>query len=232
MNIPGIYKISSKIKPSREYYGSSQDVFGRLKMHLRDLRRGKHHSLKLQYHYNKYGEADLIFQMVLGCDIIDLIKTEQYFLDSYKPYFNILPNAGSHLGAKRSPESCKKCSLAKSGKNHHYFGKHLTDEHKRSLSESLKGHPSYTKGTQASDETKKKMSIAHKGHLTSNETKNKISISNNGKKRSKEFCQQCSERNKSRLIIKGGKESDEFKQKYREREALKQLKKHEILCMN
>ena len=209
MKISGIYKISSKVKPSREYFGSSQDIFGRLRMHLRDLRRGKHHSPKLQHHYNKYGEADLIFQMVLGCDVIDLIKTEQYFLDSYKPYFNILPNAGSHLGAKRSPESCKRCSLAKTGVNHHYYGKHLSDGHKKALSASLKGRTSYWKGKKLSEETKEKMSKARVGRSVSEETRTKISKINKGKKR-----------------------SDEFRQRCRERESKKRLKKLEEVCVN
>lgn len=40
------------------------------------------------------------------------------------------PNKGKH----HSKETRDKISIAKSGKNHHFFGKHFTEEHKRNLS--------------------------------------------------------------------------------------------------
>jgi group I intron endonuclease len=110
MKISGIYKIQSKIKPKRIYIGSAKNILIRWKLHLRSLRLNKHHSALLQRHYNKYSESDLLFSVLLGCDKEDLIKTEQYFLDSYQPYFNICKIAGSSLGRKHSEESKKKMS--------------------------------------------------------------------------------------------------------------------------
>lgn len=84
----GIYKIQSKKNPKRCYIGSSKNIKKRWHYHILDLRKNAHHSKKLQRHYNKYGESDLLFTILLGCDKEDLIKHEQYFIDAYKPYFN------------------------------------------------------------------------------------------------------------------------------------------------
>ena len=125
MKISGIYKIDSKLKPERIYIGSAISISNRWNQHLHYLRKNKHQSLKLQRHYNKYGESDLSFSVLLGCDKIDLIKTEQYFLDSYRPYFNSRIIANSQLGTKRSIEFRKKVSERNKG-NKNCLGVHRT----------------------------------------------------------------------------------------------------------
>jgi len=67
---------------------------------MSDLRFKRHSNIKLQNHYNKYGEIDLQFSILLGCNKEDLIKIEQYFIDIYNPLFNINLIAGSSLGRK------------------------------------------------------------------------------------------------------------------------------------
>jgi group I intron endonuclease len=101
MGVSGIYKIQSITKPERIYFGSAVNIKARWRSHLFDLRKNKHHSKKLQRHYDKYGKSDLMFSILLGCDKEDLIKIEQYFLDSYRPYFNNSLTAGNNLGLKR-----------------------------------------------------------------------------------------------------------------------------------
>jgi GIY-YIG catalytic domain. len=64
MNTSGIYKIESKLKPERIYIGSAINIGQRWRVHLSDLRKQKHHSKKLQNHYNKYGEVDLSFSIL------------------------------------------------------------------------------------------------------------------------------------------------------------------------
>lgn len=62
------------------------------------------------------------------------------------------------LGDKNSskrPEVREKLSKLKSGENHHFFGKHLTEEHKKKVSEG-------NKGKTFSDETIKKLSDSMK----------------------------------------------------------------------
>jgi group I intron endonuclease len=88
--ISGIYQIQSKIKPERIYIGGAVNIQKRWWSHLSTLRNNKHENSKLQNHFNKYGESDLQFSILLGCEKEDLIRVEQYFLDSYNPFFNIL----------------------------------------------------------------------------------------------------------------------------------------------
>ena len=156
----GIYKIQSKKFKDRCYIGSASDTKRRWVVHLCNLRKNKHHSPKLQRHYNKYGEGDLEFIVIVGCDKNDLLKHEQYFIDSFKPYFNICMQAGSKQGTKMPREVVLRLSQAKKGTK-------LTEEHKQKCSESLKGH-------KTSEETKRKIGIANsialKGKKQSPET--------------------------------------------------------------
>jgi group I intron endonuclease len=104
MNESGIYKIQSKIKPKRIYIGSAINIKNRWHSHKSDLRLNKHGNKRLQNHYNKYGEKDLQFSIIIGCLKESLIENEQFFMDCYNPFFNICRIAGSPLGTKRSDE--------------------------------------------------------------------------------------------------------------------------------
>jgi group I intron endonuclease len=182
MKISGIYKIESKIKPERIYIGSAVNIGKRWIMHLSHLRRNIHYSKKLQRHFNKYGEADLQFIILLGCNKEDLLNIEQYFLDSYKPYFNNCQFAYSRLGQKASDETRGKISEFNKGK--HSF-KH-SEEWNRNNAESRKGKfiawNKGIKGNHLSEETKKKMSKSRMGRIVSEETRMKISKANKGYK--------------------------------------------------
>ena len=130
MNISGIYQIKSGVNPTRIYIGSAINIDNRWKNHLKELRRNKHHSDKLQNHYNKYGEADLQFSVLLGCSKEGLIIIEQYFIDSYKPYFNICKTAGNTLGTHRklSNETRRRMSFARMGKKNPMYGEKRSKE--------------------------------------------------------------------------------------------------------
>jgi group I intron endonuclease len=141
MKQSGIYQIQSKVKPDRIYIGSAVDISKRWREHLNQLRVKKHHNSKLQRHYNKYGQSDLQFSILLFCDKKELIRNEQYFIDNYKPYFNILKIAYSALGYKHS-----KSTIAKQkqhlreihmGEKNPQYGKHLSDEAKRKAKETI-----------------------------------------------------------------------------------------------
>ncbi|HBE43698.1 MAG TPA: hypothetical protein DDW27_21390 [Bacteroidales bacterium] len=189
MKISGIYQIQSKRKPERIYIGSAVDIHKRWNLHLRDLRKNKHHSKKLQRHYDKYREADLYFSILLGCNKKDLIKTEQYFLDSYRPYFNSSLIAGSNLGFKfsekskekmrkpKSLEARRKMSEAKRGKPSLNKGKkypnwHQTEEAKNKISNGLKGKPK--------SETHRLKMVEIRNNITE-ETRNKMRVARLGK---------------------------------------------------
>ena len=105
INKPGIYVIKS-FTSERCYVGSAVDMRGRKNKHLSDLRKNRHHSIKLQRHFNKYGEADLFFDVLENINDVVLLKNvEQFFIDTINPYFNNYPTASSCLGCKHSEES-------------------------------------------------------------------------------------------------------------------------------
>lgn len=188
MNIVhGIYKIQSKIKPGRIYIGSSINIHNRWIDHLKELRSKKHHNGRIQNHYNKYGELDLQFSIIVGCDKENLISYEQFYIDSLNPFFNICKTAGSPLGCKQSDETKRKLSEINIGRKH-------TEETKRIIGEYSRNR----KRNPCTDETKLKISLANKGRKRgprSEEVKMKISKSHLG------VGHPCSEETKQKMRI-------------------------------
>jgi endogenous inhibitor of DNA gyrase (YacG/DUF329 family) len=112
------------------------------------------------------------------------------------------PNYGKHL----SEETRKKLSDANKGENSLNYGKHLSEETRKKISDANKGenHPNY--GKHWSDETKKKMSDAMKGENNPNY----------GKHLSEETKKKLSDANKgeNHPNYKGGISLKEFKDAY------------------
>ncbi len=146
MKISGIYKIQSILKPERCYIGSAVNLQNRKWDHWYHLKKGTHHSAKLQAHYNKYGRTDLVFSVLTYCDKVDLtpdergiIQLEQFYIDACNSWFNMCPTARSHLGLKYSQEVCDKMGLLHKGK------------------------PAWNKGLKATPQARLNQSKAHKG---------------------------------------------------------------------
>lgn len=173
MKISGIYKIQSKIKPEKIYIGSAIDIHSRWRCHLRMMKNNKHENAKLQNHYNKYGKNDFVFSILIGCDKQDLISTEQFYIDAYNPFFNICKKAGSSLGVKHGPEFSRKLSIAFKGQNHPNYGKHLSEETRRKISEAHKGQ-------KQTPEHKEKLAAIRRGKKRPQHEKEKISKSCKG----------------------------------------------------
>ncbi len=161
----GIYKIQSVCKPDRIYIGSAVDFERRKRRHLNMLRQQKHHSIKMQRHYNMYGENDLRFTLIHSCSIRELIEAEQFFLDSHKAYFNTCKVAGSlsRLGIPHSIETKEKIRV----------------NNKSSLPEVRLKKSLAAKGKKKSEEFKQKM----RGRKVSDETRRRLSEAQKGKKR-------------------------------------------------
>jgi group I intron endonuclease len=172
MGVTGIYKIQSKLIPDRIYIGSALDIKQRWRNHLSALRKNRHHSGKLQNHYNKYGESDLVFFIISVCSEIDLLTFEQFYLDSISPYFNILLKAGSPKGMIHSEETKNKISIklrgilrsseTKTRMSKGHSGKVYSEDSRRRMSKSHKGEKNGRFGVKVSDETKRRMSKNHK----------------------------------------------------------------------
>ncbi len=210
MSYCGIYTIQSRTNPKRVYIGNSANIDRRWRIHINDLKGNKHHSIKLQRHFNKYGLCDLMFNIICECDKINLISIEQFYIDACNPYFNCSPTAGSTLGTKRTPEQI----LRSMGRKHTEEAKHKMSESRRGKKQSLetieKGRLSRI-GRILSDETKAKIAKAHIGMKQSPESIEKTRKANLGRKNPHTLEQNL----KISLAQKGRKLTEEHKAKLR-----------------
>ncbi len=154
----GIYKIKNTIN-NKAYIGSAINIDLRWKEHLNDLKGNKHHSIKLQRAYSKYGKDVFSFEIIEECDITLLIIKEQEHINNFNTYhdgYNCTPTAGSRLGSTQSIKT------------------------KDKIRNKLKGRVSPRKGVKISDVTKKKMSKSHTGKVLSDTHIKNISESKKG----------------------------------------------------
>lgn len=168
MKISGIYKITNK-NNSKIYVGSSYNIYLRKSKHYSDLNKNKHHSIKLQRAWNKYGESVFDFEVIESCNVEDLINKEQYYIDNLKPFYNCSKIAGSPLGVKRTKQQIinysegKKLAYSKLSENdRRNYAKHLWGWNKgKKMSDSMRIKLSKTnierKAGKKLSEIKKKM---------------------------------------------------------------------------
>jgi group I intron endonuclease len=200
MKISGIYKIQSKIKPERIYIGSAVDMKSRWSGHKYGLKHQKHGNGRLQNHFNKYGESDLIFIIIEPCFPEFLTVREQYYIDTLKPFFNICKVAGSQLGMKHSDSAIFKIKEARAKQGNTRKGIPQLEGTRQILRELRKTQNPWPKGSHHSEETKRQFSIKRTG-VTQTEESNL--------KRSKTLKGRLSPR-------KGMKDSDETRKEKRE----------------
>lgn len=220
----GIYTIINKTNGQR-YIGQSKNVKTRLWQHKSLLKNNKHKyktgelSL-LQKAWNKYGEDAFEFKIVEFCEVDELNKREQYWIDFYKcnhakyrQGYNVTDGGeGSYSNQnvkgrihvhngdihkmiypdefeeyekqgfiKGLPpnvvEKVNQNKNVKCGEEHWSFGRKLSDEHKKKISEANKGKVGWMKDKQWDDEHKEKLRISSTGRKHSEESKRKISES-------------------------------------------------------
>lgn len=150
----GVYCI--KHQSGKIYIGSSFNIRKRITNHKWLLKKGTHANPHLQNSYNKNGLDSFSFEVLELCEKDQLIVREQYYLDQFKPEYNILKKAYSVLGIKHSEEF-----KAEKRKYRH------TEEAKAKMSASRKGR-------KFSEEHKASMSKAQLGKKHTEETKEKL----------------------------------------------------------
>lgn len=85
----GVYKILN-IKTGDFYIGQSKNISARRGQHFSSLRNNIHVNNHLQAAWNKYGEGNFIFSVILLCENYELNYYEQALIDFYRPTYNIL----------------------------------------------------------------------------------------------------------------------------------------------
>jgi len=151
MRSSGIYAIEC-VHTGERYVGSAVNVARRWERHRCELKKRRHHSWKLQRAWNKHGEEAFRFIILEAVnEKTSLLPAEQRHLDESiraGKSLNVLPTAGSPLGARQTPESCAKRAQTLRG---HY----VSEETKLKISTKAKGR-------KVSEETRKRMSEAKK----------------------------------------------------------------------
>lgn len=178
----GIYSISHT--DGRLYIGSAVCFKKRFAVHRCLLDKDKHHNIKLQRSWNKYGSGQFSFNILEVVDINDLIKKEQYYIDLYESVskgFNLNPKAGNTLGMKHTEEAKRKMSEAATGRT-------PSIETRKKMSDALRKR----KGEKRPLETCRKISEKAKGRKVSMETRKRMSDSSRGRKFTKEHAAKIS----------------------------------------
>lgn len=182
----GIYRITN-VEDGKVYIGSAVNFANRWSTHRYTLSKGTHPNRHLQNAWNKYGASAFVFEVLEEVEEDRLLEREQYYLDQLFEngnHYNVTPAAGSHLGAKRSPESRKRLSEAAKRKP-------------ASLAALEKYRPDL-RGRKLSDETRAKMSVAQKGRVRSPESIAKSSATRKGWKHTDEAKAEMSRTRKGR----------------------------------
>jgi group I intron endonuclease len=217
----GIYRIRNIIN-NDDYIGQSIDLYSRKYSHFGRLRNKKHTNPHFQNAFDKYGEENFIFEIILYCEPEELTFYEQKCVNIFDPQYNIRKdctdsNRGicpseetkkkmslAQIGKRRSDETKKRMSDSKMGEKNYNFGKPKTDSVKKKMSLSKMGENNPMYGKTMSEDTKKLISIFNKGKIVSEKTRKLLSKINTGRRHTEETKQKLSE-------LKSGKNHPNFK---------------------
>ena len=164
--ITGIYMIRCKIN-NKIYIGRSKNIKDRWKQHKKELRNNKHCNKNIQKDWNKYGQDNFEFNIIVECEEDKLNELERKYINEYKSCgfgYNMTFGKDENGAEIHTEETRKKMSEAKKGENHPMYGKtgennpnygkHRTEETRKKISETKMGY-------NHTEETKKKMSENH-----------------------------------------------------------------------
>lgn len=178
----GIYCIENT-KNGRRYIGQSIHIEKRINDHRSSLNRKDHNNVYLQRAWNKYGENNFSFFVLIECHQIYLDKLESYCISHYKTSnykFGYNLESGGNKNKIMSEETKKKISKSRLGKdtmsdqakermrkrlegNTYRLGSKMSEDNKQKLIQAHMGNQ-YTLGYKHTEESKKKMSEKHKGN--------------------------------------------------------------------
>lgn len=185
MKAVGVYTLSDQ-KTGKFYVGSSQDMEKRIKRHLKDLEKGRHHNVLLQGLYDQ--DRVFLLSFLPTKDREEAYCIEQDMMDLYLDSPLLLnigrgvrggdnvtshPDKGAVLekisqGCARRLKSLtpaeRKMRWGRPGSLNPMYGRTHTEETRKFLSENAKGGPG-PRGHKRSEETKRKLSEVAKQRL-------------------------------------------------------------------
>jgi len=192
-----IYLVRNKVN-GKGYVGQTVgNLPKRRREHLCEAGRGS--KCPIHAAIRKYGKESFSWKTIMECDDEDDLNESE--IVSIKALRTLAPD-GYNLeeggnNARTSEETKQKMREAKLGwkptvkskeKNRQaHLGRKLSEEHKRKISEALKGsqkHKESCQGRKLSEEHKRKISEGHKKSTLSRENIRRVSESNRGRKRS------------------------------------------------
>lgn len=157
-NKAGIYRWVNKVN-GNTYIGSSVNLARRFRVYydfsFLSVRIANSKS-RIYSAILKHGYSNFQLEILEYCTKENAISREQYYIDLYKPEYNLNSTAGSRLGSIYSEESRLKMSNSAKGRKH-------TEQSKNLLSLANKGINNPNFGKTHSKETKALISLARLG---------------------------------------------------------------------
>jgi group I intron endonuclease len=151
----GVYALICKIT-QKFYIGSSVFLGCRMLDYMQPAYLARRANSPVTRAIIKYGLNNYCFIVLETCELKDVLKIEQYWLDFLKPEYNLSPTAGSTLGVILSEKTKNQISIARLGKTH-------TMETRQLMSDTRRGPNNPMFGKSHSEETKALLSAALKG---------------------------------------------------------------------
>lgn len=107
-NKTGVYlRGATELINSNTYIGSSINLSVRMYTYYSLLSLAKSNR-PIDRALLKYGFSNFTLEILEYCDKSSVLKREQYYMDTFKPQYNIVERAGSTLGYKHTTESLAK----------------------------------------------------------------------------------------------------------------------------
>lgn len=171
-NKVGIYRWVNKVN-GNTYIGSSVNLGRRLRVYydfsFLSVRIQKSKS-RIYSAILKYGYSNFQLEILEYCTKEKAVSREQYYIDLFKPEYNLNSTAGSRLGSIHSEETKRNMSKSTQGRK-------LTEQTKNLLSLANKGINNPNFGKKHSAETKALISLARLGKsILSESIKHKMSV--------------------------------------------------------
>lgn len=161
MKVSAVYVVSNTVT-GNFYIGASSNVEYRMWRHIKRLRTNSHHNKIMQAEFDTHGDV-FICDVIKKVPVDELNKHEQYFIDNFKPQYNLIKKVHSNnsLGYKQPHELKERLKKIRKEywETHESWtkGRVWTEESKRKLSQSHMGKPAWNKGIPRPQEVRDKI---------------------------------------------------------------------------